>query len=120
MNQMVEQKDLFRPRRSFKRLLAKEMFQLADWLRNNMDELKKSKVTRGIAAEKATEALGFHVRASGIEAAENMIGRKLPFGERSSPRIKEEVFADVEVLKAKVAVLEAQVRSLLMATNTPI
>ena len=120
MNQIVEQKELFRKRRTFKRLVHKELFQLADWLRNNMDALKKVRATRSLAAAQATEALGFEVRASGVEAAENMIGRSLPTFSHSAPRVTAQVAADVEALKVRVAELEEQVQSLLVAYTAPL
>jgi len=111
MNQITEQKELFHGRRRLKRLLAKEMFQLADWLRNNMDELKKLKATRTYAASLASHVLGFEVRTSGIEAAENMLGMKLVSIDKKSPRLKQAVLDDLSELRDEVYSIEALFRT---------
>lgn len=107
MNQITEQKELFRTRRRLKRLLAKEMFQVADWLRNSMDELKEIKATRTYAANLASHVLGFEVRTSGIEAAENMLGMKLVSVDKKSPRLKQTVLDDLSELRNEVYSIKA-------------
>jgi len=104
---MEHQEELFKKRRAV-RLSGKELYTLANWLQANMVDLQKAETTRVMAAGKASVALGFEVRASSIEAAENMLGCTLTTPRRLRPMASKTVRAEIAALKLRIDYLEKQ------------